>query len=48
MSDKNKPPKDQNSSTKHARGSKEVHSEHDDSTSDGFKPNKERKGKKIK
>lgn len=28
------------SSTKHARGSKKVHSEKDDSTEDGFKPNK--------
>lgn len=31
------------SSTKHARGSKKVHSEQDDSTEDGFKPNKSKK-----
>ncbi|TDU40448.1 hypothetical protein BXY82_2497 [Gelidibacter sediminis] len=31
------------SSTKHARGSKKVHSERDDSTEDGFKPNKTKK-----
>jgi hypothetical protein len=31
------------SSTKHARGSKKVHSERDDSTEDGFKPNETKK-----
>ncbi|HUH26611.1 hypothetical protein [Gelidibacter sp.] len=31
------------SSIKHARGSKKVHSEKDDSTKDGFKPNKPKK-----
>ncbi|WP_228851561.1 hypothetical protein [Aegicerativicinus sediminis] len=40
---KSKAPKDKDSSTKHARGSKNVHSEHDNSTEDGFKPNKKKK-----
>lgn len=31
------------SSTKHARGSKSVHSELDQSTEDGFKPKKSKK-----
>ena len=31
------------SSTKHARGSKNVHSKKDNSTKDGFKPNKPKK-----
>ncbi|MCK7591415.1 hypothetical protein M0G43_12585 [Subsaxibacter sp. CAU 1640] len=31
------------SSTKHARGSKQVHSEKDNSTKDGYKPNKTKK-----
>ncbi len=31
------------SSTKHPRGSKKVHSEKDDSTEDGYKPNKSSK-----
>ena len=34
-----------NSSTKHARGSKSVHSEYDDSTEDGFQPKEEEKEK---
>lgn len=34
------------SDTKKARGSKSVHSELDDSTEDGYKPNKEQKKKK--
>ena len=38
-----KQPKDKESSTKHARGSKSVHSEQDDSTEDGFKPNSDKK-----
>lgn len=33
------------SSTKHARGSTSVHSELDDSTEDGYKPNKDKKKK---
>lgn len=33
------------SSTKKARGSKSVHSELDDSTEDGYKPNKDQKKK---
>ena len=41
--DKHKAPKDKDSSTKHARGSKSVHSEYDNSTEDGFKPNKKKK-----
>lgn len=35
-----------NSSTKHARGSKSVHSEHDNSTEDGFKPKEKPKDNK--
>lgn len=31
------------SSTKHPRGSKKVHSEKDDSTEDGYKPNNPKK-----
>lgn len=38
-------PKDKDSSTKHARGSKSVHSDYDNSTEDGFKPNKGKKKK---
>lgn len=45
MSDKQKDQETdrKESSTKHARGSKKVHSEKDDSTEDGFKPNKTKK-----
>ncbi|WP_262897799.1 hypothetical protein [Gelidibacter pelagius] len=44
MSDKKKEETDRKeSSTKHARGSTKVHSEKDDSTEDGFKPNKPKK-----
>ncbi|WP_281170406.1 hypothetical protein [Gelidibacter mesophilus] len=44
MSDKKKQETDRKeSSTKHARGSKQVHSERDDSTGDGFKPNDTKK-----
>jgi len=45
MSDKKKDQETdrKDSSTKHPRGSKQVHSERDDSTEDGFKPNKTKK-----
>lgn len=45
MSDKTKDQETdrKESSTKHARGSKKVHSERDDSTQDGYKPNKTKK-----
>ncbi|MCK0125644.1 hypothetical protein MWU76_14730 [Gelidibacter sp. F2691] len=45
MSDKKKDQETdrKDSSTKHARGSKQVHSERDDSTEDGFKPNEPKK-----
>ncbi|MGJ8592832.1 MAG: hypothetical protein ACSHXF_09805 [Aquaticitalea sp.] len=43
MSDKKEETDRKESSTKHARGSKSVHSEKDDSTKDGFKPNKSKK-----
>lgn len=45
MSDKEKKEETdrKESSTKHARGSKKVHSEKDDSTEDGYKPNKSKK-----
>ncbi len=45
MSDKKKDQETERkeSSTKHARGSKKVHSEKDDSTEDGFKPDKTKK-----
>jgi len=42
----NKAPKDRDSSTKNARGSKSLHSEYDNSTEDGFKPNSGKKEKK--
>ena len=42
MSDnkKDEPTDRKESSTKHARGSEKVHSEKDNSTEDGYKPNK--------
>lgn len=40
MSDKGKETDRKESSTKHPRGSKSVHSEKDNSTEDGYKPNK--------
>ena len=39
MSDKKKSTDRKESSTKHPRGSKSVHSEKDNSTEDGYKPN---------
>jgi hypothetical protein len=47
MSDKsnNEETNRKESSTKHARGSKQVHSKKDDSTEDGFLPNKKKESK---
>lgn len=45
MSDETKETDRKDSSTKHARGSKKVHSEKDNSTEDGFKPNKTKNDK---